>query len=240
MKVPTLSFIALFLVVAMPLVHLSEVGIAHYTNRPVEPHLAMALTGMLTSFVMAWKWDDEILRAIGQADGWLHKNVTDPIFGWMQCWLHVNRFDLLRWGLVANILIAAIIVVCEVCFFMVTRNFGVLISAACIYFYVFDIIQYGFRNLWKALTDASERFEQGQFTSANPALVSFCRYRAGMRTLYMLFLPIAISSCLTFGWVSAIYTLHLVCLWLIGHLYDANDIDPRDRTYLMSPQDQEA
>ncbi len=33
---------------------------------------------------------------------------------------------------------------------------------------------------------------------------------------------------------------HFCLMWLTAHLYDANDIDPRDRTYLLSPQDQEA
>ncbi|KKW29668.1 MAG: hypothetical protein UY72_C0036G0010 [Candidatus Uhrbacteria bacterium GW2011_GWD2_52_7] len=240
-----IAFIITYVCVGMSFVRLTDFLIAIATDSPIQWHASTSAAMFLLTFIIAEQWSDRVIAIVNALDAWIHKRVMNPVFAWMQRWLHVNRFDLLRYGLVVNVVLPALVMLEAVHDVSIGKSSGIVMILITM-LYVSDIVSAGFGNLWSALKNASERFEHGQFTAAEPVLVNFCRGRTQMRKIWTIFIYAEFQYTLYPRYVGehwsseVMYTLMMIGFWLFAHLYDSNDIDPRDRTYLLGPQDQEA
>lgn len=241
-----IGYVTILIGVGIPVNRFIDMMIGIALHEPMERHASTFAVIGIASYFATERWGNAVIVALEGLDAWLHSRFTNPMFDQIQRWLHVNRFDLFRWGLVVSVGLAAMLVIRSSYLFLVTGKFIEILTVVAVPMYVADIVMYGFRRIWDDLLEASERYENGQFTRAEPELMTFCQRRVTTRLVWLVFVIVGvewelmplypgISSESDFFWIT-----HLICLWLIGHLYDANDIHPRDRTYLLSPQDQEA
>ena len=182
-------------------------------------------------------------------DQFVHGRVMNPIIESIQAWQHVNRYDLLRWGVfvecgmiqTANFLwVAKSVILGELMKHPVKLPFAVGFALL----YQSQFMRYGgFNQFLLECSKASDRYEAGTLVSMPLHLAEFCAGRKLLRQIYLVGLllrvligyPDFVNIPIWWAYVLA-GDVGMIAMLFIAHLADADDLHPRDRVNLLEPK----
>lgn len=178
-----------------------------------------------------------MIDGLQRYDNWLHSKVMNPTYRWVQAWLHCNRFQLIQFMLIMQGLATVFYV------YTISPNKG---SPALKYGSILPIIGLlviRVKRYWAALSQASIEFEEGLESRAIAYLLPNIRMALFGRTFglnfmatgELIFLPLpAIGVYRLDAWQLGMSAL--IATWFIEfHLWDADDLPPKDRKRLLRP-----
>jgi hypothetical protein len=186
----------------------------------------------------------------------IHDQICNPIAGWLQRWLHVNRYHLLFAGGLSNVFLL-----------WPSHGLGAVMNIQYYGWTSFCVLQlvmavavpplvYGLgslREYFTALFSALRRFEDVGFGQPSDVLIRWARTAKRLRPYLNLFALFDVFALwliwLVPGtlneWPFCFLLLHAevasLCVFVFDlHMWDVDDLDPRDREYLFSPQERDA
>lgn len=181
-----------------------------------------------------------------QLDRFLHDRVFNPLARQIQKWLHVNRYHLLFGSeIVSEVLFFVTMVIGTGYWFMIHRRvsdmamctFGILMAV--------DTLRSGVAaRRVAAMREAAARFEDRGFVVAPVELILLSRTRKTGRVYWnvtylgMLAITFLVAFGINLDWVSVAFCTSFANRLLNLHLWDVNDLDPRDREYLFKQESQ--
>lgn len=179
-------------------------------------------------------------------DRFVHRRLFNPVFLLVQKWFHVSRYHLL---FAAETLVFMLFMLLGA-FFLATGIFkadplALLVGIMYVVITV-GVVQTGLmaRRL-TALKEVYERFEERGFARPAVTLIALAADRKSSRLLTNpMVLCVWITSAIILAsgksleplMVAIVAYLSVTCV--DEHLWDADDLDPRDREYLFHPQSQ--
>lgn len=179
-------------------------------------------------------------------DRFIHGWIFNPVVRLIQAWFHVNRYHLLFVSEAAAAALYALIG----CYLLVA---GVLkfdpfyLGCGLLYaFVVTDWVRTGrVAQRLNAMKEAYERFEDRGFARPAATLVVLAADRKSSRPLMNLITVVFLIGDgvlwwrgISLGWFNGVMTVFFVTTWVNAHLWDVDDLDPRDREFLFGPQGQ--
>jgi|GEM_PF-6587016 hypothetical protein len=182
--------------------------------------------------------------ALERYDAYVHEEIMNPIITWIQKWLHVNRYDLLKITIALEFFCynaAGLILVVSL---GVAFSFLLLLSTACIIIclglYHRSIMRFGgIHNLVAECTSSSYAFEEHGWAKPGAGTLAYCGQRRKIRRV----ISALVTASLIFEvghfrntypyetLVGVMLQIYLFMMFCACHLADADDLHPRNRNY---------
>lgn len=181
--------------------------------------------------------------AVARLDAWTHRRCWNPLFTFVQRMFHVNRFTLIAACIVGEILMA-----CGVISYAILRTASigtnvVTTQIVLVFVIVSDLVRIDVRHVLGELMRCSRAFERHGYAKVDAETLVLFRPRMRMRSFIMVlvywFFTTDIHHFVTdeqFSLASVPIDFFVFGVWGYIHLFDGDDIDPRNRTYLFDGQ----
>ncbi|MFH1405506.1 MAG: hypothetical protein ABIH21_05460 [Patescibacteria group bacterium] len=184
-------------------------------------------------------------------DKWLHRRVMNPLFKWIQTWLHWNRFDLICFFAKAHIVSVVFVILARIFLFLTSKSSltGAMIIVDVMFFAMILAVYLYPYSMFPALKKASERFEEGLGYAADPILIVKAAVFQAVRRIFSAVFSFSIAFWLFLAFVVPLRTeettthfldlISLTIYLLHVHLWDSDDVKPEDRISLLESKRQE-
>lgn len=181
-----------------------------------------------------------------QYDNWLHVHMMNPFFGWIQKLFHWNRFQLIHWFSWVQVVGFAVITLL-LCVELV--RIKIWTDALWVFVYTRSwFTGYQWMKIFgPELKKASQAYEAEKPVYLTPALVFYAHDRRHIRpafavivTFFLICLVLLLAHGVTRMLPQYVITTLTVVVWAECHLWDIDDVQPKDRSFLLESKSQEA
>ncbi len=182
-----------------------------------------------------------------QLDRILHERFFNPLVRLIQKWLHINRYHLLFGSEIASevLFVVTMVLGTGYWFLVYRRGFDVAVCAIGIFGAV-DSLRTGVaaRRI-AAMREAAAQFEERGFVVAPVELILLSRFRKTGRAYWNVVYLSMIASLVflvalgaNVDWVNVAFCASFANRLFNVHLWDVDDLDPRDRERLFRKEPQ--
>lgn len=179
------------------------------------------------------------MTPIQRFDDWVHKNLMNPTFVWVQKIFHWNRFQLIQWFSIAF----GTVLILEI--FLLDQWLNIIMGVF-IFFYLWSVTPF--------LSSLSKEFEQAGFFKLPAQFKVWSHLIKSLRPVVTFLTASAILPLAAIGFSLFLFSLvrnipfpkpgmqewlfffHEITLVVIFHLWSIDDISPEDRAYLIGRQ----